>query len=181
MKGGSFVSDIIEEILEAREDEGKLDIESEELKSKEMFRRKKSEELHNFINKRVHPRSRNTLTNLIERYVDAYCAYSDCEVKLYYKAGFSDAMNIILTSLRKKCSINIRNFCNRLLNKYKDLCKIDKLHPHLLRAYFCTNALHNAGYTIDQVANQAGHSSLNTTKGYLVTSQEDLVSLANKL
>ena len=74
-----------------------------------------------------------------------------------------------------------RNFCKRLLNKYKDLCKIDKLHPHLLRAYFCTNALHNAGYTIDQVANQAGHSSLNTTKGYLVTSQEDLVSLANKL
>lgn len=74
-----------------------------------------------------------------------------------------------------------RNFCNRLLNKYKDLCKIDKLHPHLLRAYFCTNALHNAGYTIDQVANQAGHSSLNTTKGYLVTSQEDLISLANKL
>ena len=99
--------DIIEEILEAREDEGKINIESEELQNKEILRRKKSEELHNFINKRVHPRSRNTLTNLIERYVDAYCAYSDCEVKLYYKAGFSDAINIILASLRKKCSINI--------------------------------------------------------------------------
>ena len=74
-----------------------------------------------------------------------------------------------------------RNFCNRLLDKYKDLCKIDGLHPHLLRAFFCLNALHKAGYTIDQVANQAGHSSLNTTKGYLVTEQEDLVSLANKL
>lgn len=74
-----------------------------------------------------------------------------------------------------------RNFCNRLLNKYKDLCKIENLHPHLLRAFFCSNALHKAGYTIDQVANQAGHSSLNTTRGYLVTEQEDLVSLANKL
>lgn len=74
-----------------------------------------------------------------------------------------------------------RNFCNRLLNKYKDLCKIADLHPHLLRAFFCSNALHNAGYSIDQVANQAGHSSLNTTKGYLYTDQEDLVSLANKL
>lgn len=74
-----------------------------------------------------------------------------------------------------------RNFCNRLLDKYKDLCKIENLHPHLLRAFFCSNALHKAGYTIDQVANQAGHSSLNTTKGYLVTDQEDLVSLANKL
>ena len=74
-----------------------------------------------------------------------------------------------------------RNFCNRILNKYKDLCKIEKLHPHMLRSFFCSNALHNAGYSIDQVANQAGHSSLNTTKGYLVTSQEDLISLANKL
>lgn len=74
-----------------------------------------------------------------------------------------------------------RNFCNRLLNKYKDLCKIEKLHPHILRAFFCSNALHNAGYSIEQVANQAGHSSLNTTKGYLGTEQEDLISLANKL
>lgn len=74
-----------------------------------------------------------------------------------------------------------RNFCNRLLDKYKDLCKIAKLHPHLLRAFFCTNALHNAGYSIEQVANQAGHNSLNTTKQYLVTEQEDLISLANKL
>ena len=74
-----------------------------------------------------------------------------------------------------------RNFCNRLLDKYKDLCKSTKLHPHLLRAYFCSNALHNAGYKIDQVANQAGHSSLNTTKKYLVSNQEDLVTLANKL
>lgn len=74
-----------------------------------------------------------------------------------------------------------RNFCNRLLDKYKDICKMVKLHPHLLRAFFCTNALHNAGYSIDQVANQAGHSSLNTTKGYLVTTQEDLLTLSNKL
>lgn len=74
-----------------------------------------------------------------------------------------------------------RNFCNRLLDKYKDLCKIAKLHPHLLRALFCSNALHYAGYSIDQVANQAGHSSLNTTKKYLVSDQKDLISLANNL
>lgn len=74
-----------------------------------------------------------------------------------------------------------RNFCNRLLNKYNETCKINNLHPHLLRSFFCTNALHNAGYSIEQVANQAGHYSLNTTKGYLVTKQEDLLSLANRL
>ena len=74
-----------------------------------------------------------------------------------------------------------RNFCNRLLNKYRDICNIKDLHPHMLRAYFCSNALHNAGYSIDQVANQAGHYSLNTTKGYLSTEQEDIISLADKL
>ena len=71
-----------------------------------------SEELYDFIEKRVHPRSKNPLINFIERY---------------------------------------------------------------------TNVLHNARYTIDQVINQAGHSSLNTTKGYFVTNQEDLISLANNL
>lgn len=74
-----------------------------------------------------------------------------------------------------------RNFCNRLLDKYKELCKLANLHPHLLRSYFCTNALHNAGYSIEQVAAQAGHSSLNTTRAYLATKKEDLISLANNL
>ena len=74
-----------------------------------------------------------------------------------------------------------RNFCNRVLKKYQETYNIPDLHPHALRAFFCSNALHNAGYTIEQVANQAGHSSLNTTKTYLVTDPEDIVSLANKL
>ena len=74
-----------------------------------------------------------------------------------------------------------RNFGNRLLDKYKEICKIAKLHPHLLRSYFCNNALYNAGYSIVQVANQAGHYSLNTTRGYVTTEQEDLAVLANKL
>ena len=75
-----------------------------------------------------------------------------------------------------------RNFCNRLLGKYADLCKSVKLHPHIIRAYFCTNALHNAGYSIEQVANQAGHSSLNTTRGYLGNSDTNtLLDLANNL
>ncbi len=74
-----------------------------------------------------------------------------------------------------------RNFGNRLLNKYKDTCKLDKLHPHLLRSYFCTNALHNAGFSIEMVAAQAGHSSLNTTKGYIGSDKESLLDLSNRL
>ena len=74
-----------------------------------------------------------------------------------------------------------RNYCNRLLNKYKTLCDNAKLHPHGLRAYFCTNALHNAGYTVDQVADQAGNSSLNTTKKYLDPERKSLLELSNKM
>lgn len=66
-------------------------------------------------------------------------------------------------------------------SEYETASTIKNLHPHKLRSYFCTNVLYNAGYTIDQVANQAGHSSLNTTKGYLVNKKEDLLELANKL
>lgn len=73
-----------------------------------------------------------------------------------------------------------RNFCNRLLDEYKEYCKNTNLHPHLLRSLFCTNTLQNAGYTIKQVANQAGHSSLNTTNKYLRTKKEDLLELANR-
>ena len=74
-----------------------------------------------------------------------------------------------------------RNFCNRILNKYKDLCKLEELHPHLLRHFYGSNALHNAGYTIEQVASQMGHSNINTTKEYLDTEKEDMMALANKL
>ena len=83
-------------------------------------------------------------------------------------------------SINTKKPVN-RNFCNRLLDKYKYICKLNELHPHLLRHFYGTNALHNAGYTIEQVASQMGHSNINTTKEYLDTEKEDMMALANKL
>ena len=83
-------------------------------------------------------------------------------------------------SINTKKPVN-RNFRNRILNKYKDLCKLEELHPHLLRHFYGSNALHNAGYTIEQVASQMGHSNINTTKEYLDTEKEDMMALANKL
>lgn len=74
-----------------------------------------------------------------------------------------------------------RNFCNRILEKYKNSCNLDDLHPHLLRHYFGSNAIHNAGYSIEQLAAQMGHSNINTTKQYLDTKKEDMMDLANKL
>lgn len=74
-----------------------------------------------------------------------------------------------------------RNFCNRILDNYKSCCNLKDLHPHLLRHFFGTNAIHNAGYSIDQVAAQMGHSDINTTKQYLATGKQDMMTLANKL
>lgn len=83
-------------------------------------------------------------------------------------------------NINTKESLN-RNFCNRILEKYNRFCNITNLHPHILRALFCTNALHQAGYSLAQVANQAGHNSFNTTKRYLVTNEVDILDKANKL
>lgn len=47
--------------------------------------------------------------------------------------------------------------------------------------FYGKNALHNAGYTIEQVSSQTRHSKINTTQQYLKTEKEDMMSLENKL
>lgn len=74
-----------------------------------------------------------------------------------------------------------RNVINRILNKYNSKAKIENLHPHKLRDTFCTNALHKAGYSIDEVAAQAGHTDINTTKGYLGINEKDILQKANAI
>ena len=77
-----------------------------------------------------------------------------------------------------------RNVINRVLAKYEDKAKLShlELHPHLLRSWFCTNALHKAGYELSQVQKQAGHENINTTKRYLKdNSKADLLEKSNKM
>lgn len=74
-----------------------------------------------------------------------------------------------------------RNFVNRILNKYNTFVQIDNLHPHTLRHFFCTNAYYKAGYTKQQIASQAGHSSTNTTDKYIDNHNKDMLKLANSL
>lgn len=74
-----------------------------------------------------------------------------------------------------------RNFVNRILDKYNANVNIEDLHPHLLRHYFCTTAFYKAGYSIAQVASQAGHSSINTTMKYLDNHNKDMLRLSNGL
>jgi len=77
-----------------------------------------------------------------------------------------------------------RNVINRVLAKYEDKARLThlELHPHLLRSWFCTNALHKAEYSLSQVQKQAGHENINTTKRYLKdNSKADILEKANKM
>lgn len=53
-----------------------------------------------------------------------------------------------------------RTSVNRIAKQFSN-----KITPHQLRHYFCTNALEK-GFSIHEVANQAGHSNINTTLIY---------------
>ncbi len=74
-----------------------------------------------------------------------------------------------------------RNLINRVLNKYNKKIQINNLHPHLLRHYYCTTAYYKAGYSEAQIASQAGHSSINTTRKYIDNHNKDIMKLSNCL
>ena len=68
-----------------------------------------------------------------------------------------------------------RTSINRIFNVYSD-----KITPHSLRHFFCSHALEN-GWSMHEVALQAGHSNLNTTMMYSHPSLENLEKKSNLL
>lgn len=69
-----------------------------------------------------------------------------------------------------------RTAINRVFNKYSN-----KLTPHDLRHFYCTIALEEGGYSIHEVANQAGHSNIHTTLRYTNPTAEEMKKKANRL
>ncbi len=55
------------------------------------------------------------------------------------------------------------------INKVFDEFSADGFHinPHALRHFFCYHALESGAYSINEVSNQAGHTSIKTTMRYL--------------
>lgn len=74
-----------------------------------------------------------------------------------------------------------RNFVNRILEKYCKKLGFTDFHPHLLRGFFCTNAYFKAGYNLVQVSSQAGHSSIEMTRRYIDSRENNIHDLANKM
>ena len=68
-----------------------------------------------------------------------------------------------------------RSVINKLFNKYSE-----NITPHVLRHFYCSNAIEN-GYSIHEVANQAGHSNINTTLLYTNPNKEKIKNKAELL
>lgn len=133
--------------------------------------------------KRVHPKTRRKIGYQFDKYQQKSFRYYELVDYLKERIEIkTDNPYLFVTQKNKstKKPLN-RNFCNRLLDKYGEICNIQNLTPHKLRAFFCTHAYYVAGYSMLQVAAQAGHYSLNTTRGYIENKVEDLHSLSNKL
>ena len=54
-----------------------------------------------------------------------------------------------------------RSTINKVFNEFSN-----KITPHTLRHFFSTNALESGAYSINEVAQQAGHSNIHTTMRY---------------
>lgn len=69
-----------------------------------------------------------------------------------------------------------RSTVNRIFNQCSDC-----ITPHTLRHYFCSAAIEVGGYSMAEVANQAGHSNIHTTMLYTNPTREEMKRKANKL
>lgn len=68
-----------------------------------------------------------------------------------------------------------RGQVNRIFNAYSDTITL-----HTLRHFYCSAAI-EAGYSINEVANQAGHSNVHTTLLYTNPTREKMKEKANLL
>ena len=97
--------------------------------------------------------------NAIRDYIKVRALYSTAEISPF------------LFLSRTNSTLN-RTVVNRIFARYSM-----KITPHQLRHFFCTNAIEK-GLSIHEVANQAGHSNINTT---LLYTNPDKTKLKRKM
>ena len=93
-------------------------------------------------------------------------------VREYLKERDSDSAYLFVSRNGGKLD---RSSVNRFFNQCSD-----RITPHKLRHYFCSHAL-EMGYTVAEVANQAGHASERTTLIYTNTSRKQMKAKSNLL
>lgn len=93
-------------------------------------------------------------------------------IKEYFKERNSSSQYLFVS--RQSDKLN-RTRINQVFNKHSDC-----ITPHSLRHFYCSNAL-EAGYSVAEVANQAGHRSIQTTMIYTNPSREQMKHKSNLL
>ncbi|SHH42276.1 tyrosine-type recombinase/integrase [Tepidibacter thalassicus] len=93
-------------------------------------------------------------------------------IKSYIRERNSESSYLFVS--RQSDKLN-RTRVNQVFNKFSD-----KITPHKLRHFWCTHAL-ECGYSVHEVANQAGHSNIHTTLIYTNPSKEKMKEKANLL
>lgn len=94
-------------------------------------------------------------------------------IREYLKVRRSDSPYLFVSRQSEKLA---PSRINQIFNQYSDV-----ITPKTLRHYFCSNALENGDYRIHEVANQAGHSNVQTTLLYSNPSAKQMKEKANKL
>lgn len=89
--------------------------------------------------------------------------------------NLSSAKGSVYLFISKKNKKLDRTTVNRIFQQYSD-----KITPHQLRHFFCTNALEK-GMLTHEVANQAGHSNIHTTLLYTNPDQKKLMQKMENL
>lgn len=93
-------------------------------------------------------------------------------IREYLKVRKSDSPYLFVS--RQSGKMNPSRI-NQIFNQYSDV-----ITPKTLRHYYCSNAL-ESGYSIHEVANQAGHSKVQTTLIYSNPTAREMKEKANKL
>lgn len=93
-------------------------------------------------------------------------------IREYLKVRDSDSPYLFVS--RQSGKMNPSRI-NQIFNQYSDV-----ITPKTLRHYFCSNAL-EIGYSIHEVANQAGHSNVQTTLIYTNPTAKEMKEKANRL
>lgn len=93
-------------------------------------------------------------------------------LRIYLKARNSNSMYLFISRQGDRLS---RSRINQIFNDYSDI-----ITPHKLRHFYCSHAL-ESGYSVHEVANQAGHSNIHTTLTYTNPTKEKMKDKANKL
>ena len=91
--------DIIEFLFNKKEEEGLFYLEDTEMEKLKKETITISHEIFELINKKVHPKCRKKLLNLLNKYDDAETLQVSKENELFYKNGVADGVKFILTAL----------------------------------------------------------------------------------